>query len=152
MQKHNTQVWKFSCCCFRMKAELSRLGGSSVLSCASQKSFGDSRFPGRVQRRCGTAWGRRRRSSGCGRACTWPACWWRSAPVDRRHSRASRGPAHSNSISEGAETTAAGSEDIWRSHSFQNWAQKLISSTDRTSLVCLMFTLAEYDLALTLKL
>lgn len=62
-----------------------------------------SHFPWRARRRCGTAWGRRRRSSWCGRGCTWPACWWRIWPEDRRHSRASTAPVHSNSISEEEE-------------------------------------------------
>lgn len=66
-----------------------------------------SHFPWRARRRCGTAWGRRRRSSWCGRGCTWPACWWRIWPEDRRHSRASTAPVHSNSISEEEERTEA---------------------------------------------
>lgn len=63
----------------------------------------DSHFPWRARRRCGTAWGRRRRSSGCGTACTWPGCWWTTWPGDRRHSTASRAPGRSNSRSEQME-------------------------------------------------
>lgn len=62
-----------------------------------------SHFPWRARRRCGTAWGRRRRSSWCGRGCTWPACWWRIWLEGRRHSRASRELVHSNSRSEEEE-------------------------------------------------
>lgn len=71
--------------------------------CVVQDEIQSSHFPWRARRRCVTAWGRRRRSSWCGRGCTWPSCWWRTWPEDRRHSRASREPVHSNSISEDGE-------------------------------------------------
>lgn len=86
-----------------------------------------SHFPWRARRRCGTAWGRTRRSSWCGRGCTWPACWWRIWPEDRRHSRASTAPVHSNSRSEEE------GEDGGRSASTQTQHQETHLQQERRS-------------------